>query len=660
METLNMYGDNILECQEAACLLADAVGGVLEYEQSPLYTPIYLIRKGLATLYQIQLFPGYGRWAYDVQLEMRRRGTCLREAPDAIVSRIITGVEEPFLAFEFSGALPAGNQAWQRCGRALGCAEAKIPFLYYAELAGIELDADRSSKAPRFPNPVIPFAYYALGLAYESLSLPVYQPSPSASSADRKHFAAHDGSADALEVVAAILLGQSPAQPAGRLRAKAIGFTKILTEKRVRQNTFEPQDWQTLGALESGRDKANWMLRRKMPWRKKISISVTDSLKELLRVIEQMGAVAIGSSDMPVCLLPSDARPALCRALHQIYGRQVGADFLKWLQVGTKPIVIVWLAGFKPAGDDSRPDRGLVPLVRMIFGREPVDILSVVYGPGKSSMWRQLEKDMWALAETNGLWEAVVNLSNAILADSQTASDLQSNGLIVRPRRQPYSPPQGKLFSPTTPLKPQQFGEQDVDSVVHLLFSLPDRTHVLEDLCNPPGGDWSGISFFQGERELRWTSLRRVSGEGAKRPDHIFQFKRHHDKDILMVVESKDLSSKIEDRIGVRLKEYVDVLFRTAPNASRSTSGGAWQPMQEAYRYPDVEILSCAAFRYLSDQDLQYATSKSAADLVIGVEFSADDLVRVHFGSQGELKWMAPAIAAARKTFGRYLEIQVH
>src|SRR5208337_726956 len=191
---LRVHGDNILECEHAVRIIAAALGGEKPLASflvdGPLWAPIYLLSKdGMPT--QIQLFPGYGRWPFDIQGELRGRGAPLREMVDAIVTELHEGptaTEEPILALEFCGALPAGNQAWQRCGRALNAAYPRIPYLYFAELGGVELDSNRNIKAGRLPNPIIPFAYLALGDLLSTVALPVFEPSPSIQDGPRSTF----------------------------------------------------------------------------------------------------------------------------------------------------------------------------------------------------------------------------------------------------------------------------------------------------------------------------------------------------------------------------------------------------------------------------------------------------------------------------------------
>ena len=91
--------------------------------------------------------------------------------------------------------------------------------------------------------------------------------------------------------------------------------------------------------------------------------------------------------------------------------------------------MIAWVMGFKPRGDDARPDRGLAPLARMLVGDE-VELLTVVYGPAKPSMWSLLHRDPRTLMTQNGLWESLLQLSTAVLADSSTDNGATTKGYL--------------------------------------------------------------------------------------------------------------------------------------------------------------------------------------------------------------------------------------
>jgi len=159
--SLRIHGDNILECERALWLIANSFSAAVHAIVSPPHLPMYQILQNGELLFTVQLFPGYGRWDVNFQEELESYGAPLREASDALVTRISADerVEELVLALEFCSALPAGNNAWQRNGRALAWAAVGVPYLYFAETGGVELGHDRSVKAPRFPNPIVPFSY---------------------------------------------------------------------------------------------------------------------------------------------------------------------------------------------------------------------------------------------------------------------------------------------------------------------------------------------------------------------------------------------------------------------------------------------------------------------------------------------------------------------
>lgn len=97
---------------------------------------------------------------------------------------------------------------------------------------------------------------------------------------------------------------------------------------------------------------------------------------------------------------------------------------------------------------------------------------------------------------------------------------------------------------------------------------------VFEGMCNPPGGDWSGLSAinFRTGSEYRWTSLPRVSAVGGKRPDHVVLFDTEGENFTLLAIESKDVPSKIADNLGPRLTTYIEQLSETPPIAVKKNA----------------------------------------------------------------------------------------
>ncbi len=189
--------------------------------------------------------------------------------------------------------------------------------------------------------------------------------------------------------------------------------------------------------------------------------------------------------------------------------------------------------GFKPRGDDARPDRGLVPFARMLTGNK-ANILTFVYGPAPSKTWKEMEENPKKLGKTNGLWEAIFSASDAVLVDSATSkmkkisylkNDFQLENSVANVKKE---------FVQTVPKK---IGENDVDTILHTFFTNIASPEIFEGVCNPPGGDWSGISVLENKTEFRWLSLPRVSKTEAKRPDHVFEIFGLTEKPILLSVE---------------------------------------------------------------------------------------------------------------------------
>ena len=486
---LRIHGDNILECESALKLLASSLnGGTFELVGGSAYSPVYAFLSDTDEKFVVQLFPGYGRWHFPLVEYIASLGGTLREAPDAVITRVEdeggTSLERPVLALEFSGALPAGNNAWQRTGRALALAYAGIPYLYFAELGGQELDAKRVIKAARFPNPLVPFAYAVLGMNSSSISLPVYIASPSISAEVVEVYKDCFGDKDSVELVRTILLSTDVAKSKDRIEKKVARIIELLATQRKRADILTPAEWAEFYTQKTGLAKAQWLIKKAMPWNKKVGISPTRTFPLLLKAAYDAKAAAIGSKDMPISLIAPENRTHFASQVKKIYGGKVSPEFEEWVSTSARPLLCVWVAGFKPRGDDSRPDRGLVPLARMIFGLEDVDLLTVMYGPANPSAWAMLTNDMAKLASTNGLWEAVINLSNAIIVDSATGTKLSTYGFVVPKRKGGFE----KKPLPAASEIPN-FGEQDVDSALHLLFSGAVDYGVYESMCNPP---WTG------------------------------------------------------------------------------------------------------------------------------------------------------------------------
>ena len=243
-----IHGDNIVECERALELISRALRIPYDNEWLPVgspLTPTYsLTPTNSIDTFRFTFFPGYGRWDVDILNVVRSRGGRLREAPDAIVCRFDDGREVPLFAIEFSGALPAGNQAWQRSGRALSFAHASIPYIYIAELSGFELNSDRDRKAERLPNPAVPFSYLLLAEEVKSPTVPIFVRSPGASEKAVDAHSSFYGDEELVETIRLSILGLPTDVPVKELNSRALGLVSYLARNRKgKKNTLSPEQW---------------------------------------------------------------------------------------------------------------------------------------------------------------------------------------------------------------------------------------------------------------------------------------------------------------------------------------------------------------------------------------------------------------------------------
>lgn len=664
---LRVHGDNILECERAMRLLVEALKGEASWIEGSPFCPEYKVATSSGA-YHVRLFPGYGRWSFNIKEHLRSIGALLREATDAVITELTFDAdgnpeeERVLLAVEFCGALPAGNNAWQRCGRAVAAASAGIPYLYFAELGGLELDARRAVKAPRLPNPLVPFGYLNLGLRTETPILPCFTASPSITPALRELYGACFSEADAVEFIGRLLSGGDLKPSQGVIEGKGKRALEILSGARKKRDSLPGGEWVRLLEADTSAEVVELLLQYGFPWAKGTSIKTTATFAGISGGAVQCGAVAAGSSVMPVCILPAAGRPAFASLLQGTYGTRLSEDFIAWVGSRAAPLALVWVAGFKPGGDDSRPDRGLVPLARMALGFE-IDLLSVVYGPAKPEAWTILGSRPDALIESNGLWEAILCLGDAILVDSLSETgQLSSIGIVCSGlRRQRRLRVAAKLAS-TTPV----FGEHDVDTVLHNFFTSAGATDFMEGMCNPPNGDWSGMSYFDipAQVEYRWTSLPRVSGADSKRPDHIVLL-RHPatSRHVVLITESKDRARTVEVNIGPRLIKYVRDLYAVGPNICRKTDaqGSLWEHSAATLDFTEAVYLSACAFRHEPRADMRAVAKRANTDVTIAVEFnSEEETVMLHILLGQALDRLAHLLRKAAERFGGRVEVKIY
>ena len=623
----HIHGDNIVECVRAFDYVVASLGTKIKSVKGPLNSvtaPIYIITYNTSELH-FQFLPGYGehRWNQDVLGYVKRTGGRLREAADAIISRITDGFETPIAAIEFCGALPAGNQAWQRQGRAFSFAHAKIPYFFVAELGGFELSSDRELKAERMPNPAVPFSFFAMTQYQGSVCLPVYEANSGAKSATIKRFSPIYGKAEFLEFLRLAILGQVTDPMASALGNKCFALVELLADGRKRRDGLNSDQWKKAKqALASGSTLPDYLNENaRLTWSKTAYIaSLTDDARAFM---ELGGSKSFGltSTSLPLSFVPKDSRKAFANSAKTIFA-DIAPDFVQWLGRENSHLAIAWVMGFKPRGDDARPDRGLPPLARMLIG-DKTELLTFVYGPAPASHLNSLARDPIALAKSNGLWEAVFAVSDGVLIGCSTKPARTPRGYLKASWAAVLKEEDIPLM--VHPLV-RSLGEQDVDTAIHVVFDALGADIAFEGMCNPPGGDWSGISFRWGHNlpEQRWLTLPRVSEDGAKRPDHVFALFGHGNGTVCLCIESKERARALEANIGPRLIRYAEALFENSPSIHRADKQTPWAVFDKTWASQTSVYVSAGAYLGEKAAPFHGLPNNTALDIQISVVFDND------------------------------------
>lgn len=620
---LRIHGDNIVECKRTLKMIAEAYNSTYELQNSPVYLPKYSINTK-DYLFVIELLAGHGRWN-NINLGdiIYKSGGRLRESADSYLTEIFESKEKVLLGIEYCSALPAGNNAWQRNGRALACVFANVPYLYYAEIGGIELDENRIPKSPRYPNPAVPFSYISLSQDMNNVCLPVYQAHPSMTTQNLTIYKSALGYKDGLSFIRQILNGEYTAITINRLKNKAIKMVEILSNRRKTKDTLKGKEWKNL-LMSSNR--SFWLVQNyKEKWQKKSSdkVLVSKTFELLKSKIKNMSVVPITAKDLPFCIVPKQKLPSLKTWIKKTYnGLDASFDL-------NKDLALVWITGFKPKGDDSRPDRGLSPLCRMILGKD-ANIMAIVSGPATKYTWNKLLNSPKELCESNGLFEAIFSCCNYLFVDSATC-----DCCVFMPTGATFNKNSEAITFPYIKEPVVKYFEHDIDCAIHQILSSHNDLGIIECFCNPPGGDWSGISFFKDGKEYKWTSLPRVS-EYSKRPDHIFQIERKNQL-IIIPIESKGYGKALEYNIGNRLKDYINDLFNSEPTAYKPDNDSEWKFFNGSIGKIQYSMISVGAFLYKDEHELTDQLHKGNLDTILAFEFGKVTTLHFYSNTKGKI-----------------------
>ena len=637
----HIHGDNIVECLRVLHYivsgLEDLVCNVAGPETS-VTCPVYTVELADTKL-QFQFLPGYGghRWNQDILTFVKHSGGRLREAADAIVSLIDHDRQVPIAAIEFCGALPAGNQAWQRHGRAFSFAHAGIPYFYVAELGGFELGGDRGRKATRMPNPAIPFSFVAMTEYTGSVCLPVYEANSGATSDTIDLYESIFGMSDFVEFLKSAILGRSTGGVTRALSGKSVALVKRLADTKKRKDGLTGNQWQSAyDAILAGDNLPNFLYTNaQISWKKTAYIAgLTETARQFME-LGRRNCLGLTSSSLPLSFVPGDKRAAFSKLVRGTYP-DMSPAFANWLSKEDTHLAIAWVMGFKPRGDDARPDRGLPPLARMLVGEE-CDLLTFVYGPAPEVHWTELAENPRDLAGRNGLWEAILGISDGVLIDSVTKPADTPRGYLKESWDTAMVESREAL---RVEAKVRRLGEQDADAALHVAFEALGTDSVFEGMCNPPGGDWSGISFRWGSRETeyRWLTLPRVSAVGAKRPDHVFAVFGHGANTVCLCIESKERAQALEANIGTRLTRYTQELFRSSPSIARRNSTDQWTIYSKSWQPNELQYVSAGAYLSDTSDPFRGLPKNTALDIQIGISFSSNgNACNLHMRGDTEL-----------------------
>lgn len=603
MRKIRLHGDNIVECERIANLIIKFIQGAkVERSFSSLACPKVLVRgdiDGKEEQIEFTFFPGFNkshndRWKNNILELLKNQGCFLDETPDIIMTELEGEQETVLVAIEFCSALQAGNQAWQRSGRAYSVGRAKCPYIYLLDFVKYELDSStRKRKELRFPNPAVVYSYIAHSLHTGNFVTQAYIQAEEFQPEFDKKLKSFDkaifGEKTTAEYLIAKILHKSTDKLEAALLNKTSKMVKFLASDK--ENAFSSSDWDTI--YKTDLDVVDFSKQKKLKYKKKVAKkSVYGKAKEFIDICAKY-CIGIGSSDLPFGLLTAEKKNDFAQEIINLYNITDDA-IIKKLQAN-EDLIVCTIKGFKPKGDDARPDRGALPFMAMLLN-ENMAVLTFVFGPMIKSNAKKLQEKPMALFKENGLWKSIIGISDLIFVNAPYVNS--TDGLQYF-----YDNTTNKaniLANTTTSslgkvdVEPNRFQENDVDAIIHHIFKYLSIENSFEGMCNPPGGDWSGLSITDKQYEYRWLSLPRVSFEG-KRPDHVIQLFDIYDKPVILTIESKEKGFDLENEVGVHLKNYLSNLFSFVPSVIKEKDSD-WKIAQEKCNFDNYYIVSIGAF----------------------------------------------------------------
>lgn len=646
MNTYRIHGDNIVECERIVNLIKSEIKPVTcTYSLSSPSTitvdlEFFYLKKNYT--WHLELLPGFNksgrkRWPSNIFDSLQKNGSFLEETPDVILTKIDENTETILCAIEFCSALQAGNQAWQRSGRAFSTGRAFCPYLYIVDFVKYELNpVTRTRKTLRFPNPAVPYSYINFSNNIGNFVAQIYIRSEDfdiASDPDLSGFNENNfGETELCRYIVRTMCGMDTSGEEKIISEKNLNIVLFLAGTlKSKHSNFTPEQWLRLSSYDQ--NIIDYSLEHTtFPFRKKIAAKSSHGhVSDFLKYIAEI-SIGLTSSDLPAGIIPGNKRRALAKKMNTLYP-EYDQNILDKIASSSSPLIICIVKGFKPGGDDNRPDRGVLPLTTMLSGTQ-VETLTYIYGPIIERNYTKLMNDPAKLASSNGFWKAFLSLSDFVALDSpilKSGTLTEARTLLdTSPLKKKYTGQisHSSLSAPLFPGKVQEFHEDDVDTGIHYVFAHLMGTVCFEGLCNPPGGDWSGISILNDHFvEKRWLSLPRVSRDIlGKRPDHVYEIFHVWDikEPVLLIIESKEFSSSLENQVGIELKNYLHYLMNFAPNVERilTAPDPVWQ-RAKADNKTDItsfKLISAAAYLKEKAQCDDEVYEKTGCDMLFIME----------------------------------------
>lgn len=640
LQIFRIHGDNIVECERIAKLILEETNPAsVEMSLMSPSTIVYNIRfnyLGRHFEWQLELLPGFNkagrrRWEANIFTGLKDSGSFLDETPDAIVTYVENGFETILYAIEFCSALQAGNQAWQRSGRAFSTGRTGCPYLYIVDFVKYELNArTRERKALRFPNPAVPYSYISFSRESDNFVAQVYIRSEefdknfdrSLKNFDENNFA----EAELSRYVVKRMCGFDTTDEEETILQKNFNVVLFLASSSRPATNFTPAQWRRLYAYRQGIVRFS-LENSGFNFRKTITAKGHHgNSAEFLDLVESL-SVGLASRDLPFGIIPAENRRRLANGIRRLYPTY-DVNILERIASDHSDLILCMIKGFKPRGDDNRPDRGILPLVAMLASTD-IEVMTYIYGPIIERNFNALTTNPGRLAASNGFWRAILALSNFVALDVPVIAghsydeEILLDTSALKEHYVGQLPDENGLTQDDFSSIPQSFHEDDVDTGIHFLFSHLLHEVCFEGMCNPPGGDWSGLSALYDNHEVRWLSLPRVSEEvDGKRPDHVLELFGVFDRPVLLSIESKEHSFDLEANVGEGLVNYIRNLMNYVPNVERLVYPrlGAWTQSEHLVDFSAFEVISAAAYLRGSAQANRTVFERSKCDMLFIME----------------------------------------